>query len=143
MPDVLEMAYRPDVFLAEPTATPDSKDPAARTSPRRLPPCPAVVLPGESHRPGLDPDSPEAAGLHPHRLAGPTCLAGDVIGDFSFHRPLRPGDTLVLDDMAHYTMVKTTFFNGVPHPDIVLQHPDKTLETIRRFTYEDFRNRLA
>jgi len=45
--------------------------------------------------------------------------------------------------MAHYTMVKTTFFNGVPHPDIVLQHPDKTLETIRRFTYEDFRNRLA
>jgi carboxynorspermidine decarboxylase len=138
MPDILEMPYRPAVFLAErqtPASIPRAPDSGV--------PRPAVVFRNESYLPALDPSDAEAAGSVAHRLAGPTCLAGDVIGDFAFPRPLACGDTLVFDDMAHYTMVKTTFFNGVPHPDIVLQHPDKTLETIRRFTYEDFRNRLA
>ncbi|MFD2157387.1 carboxynorspermidine decarboxylase [Rubritalea tangerina] len=82
-------------------------------------------------------------GDHLYRLAGPSCLAGDVIGDYAFHAPLKVGDTLTFDDMAHYTMVKTTTFNGVPHPDIVLKHEDGTLETVRQFTYSDFRDRLS
>ncbi len=66
-----------------------------------------------------------------------------MIGDYRFPRPLATGDTLVFDDMSHYTMVKTTTFNGVQHPDIILQHPDNRLENVRRFIYQDFRNRLA
>lgn len=79
-----------------------------------------------------------------YRLAGPTCLAGDVIGDYSFDRPLKPGDKLVLGDMAHYTMVKNTMFNGINLPDIVLYDPDSdTFKLQRRFTYEDFKSRLS
>lgn len=122
MPDVLEMPYRPDVFLVDPAAS-DSK--------------PAVIFEGESYHPALE------DGEHLYRLGGPTCLAGDVTGDFAFPRPLKAGDILVFDDMAHYTMVKTTTFNGVPHPSIVFQHEDGRLETIREFAYEDFRDRLS
>ena len=81
---------------------------------------------------------------HTYRLAGPTCLAGDVIGDYSFDAPLRVGDRLVFHDMAHYTMVKNTMFNGINLPDIVLFDPrtdDYHLQ--RRFTYEDFKGRLS
>lgn len=131
MPDVLEMPYRPDVFLVD-------------AAPSVAAPC--VTLPGESYHPAGDPSASPTShppSAHTYRLGGPTCLAGDVIGDFSFHRPLRAGDTLVFDDMAHYTMVKTTTFNGVKHPPIVLQHENGTLETIRSFGYGDFRDRLS
>lgn len=135
MPDVMEMPYRPDVFLAER---------GEQTSGTVLP---AVTFDGETYHPAGDPSShqPSTANPQPHvyRLGGPTCLAGDVLGDFSFPRPLKPGDTLVFDDMAHYTMVKTTMFNGVKHPPIVLQHEDGRMETIREFSYQDFRDRLA
>ncbi len=81
---------------------------------------------------------------HAYRLGGLTCLAGDVIGDYTFPEPLRIGQRLCFLDMAHYTMVKTTSFNGVPHPDICLYDPaDDSLRTVRRFTYADFRNRLG
>jgi len=81
---------------------------------------------------------------HTFRLAGPTCLAGDVIGDYSFDRPLRPGDKLVFHDMAHYTMVKNTMFNGINLPDIVLYDPLKaSYDVQRRFTYEDYKDRLS
>lgn len=82
-------------------------------------------------------------GSHTYRLGAPTCLAGDRIGDYSFAEPLAAGDELVFDDMAHYTMVKTTFFNGVRHPDIAVQRKDGSVETVRRFTYEDFEARLG
>ena len=85
-------------------------------------------------------------GEKPHdvRLAGPTCLAGDVIGDYSFDEPLRPGDRIVLQDMAHYTMVKNTTFNGVKLPDIALYHEGRdAIETVRRFGYEDYKMRLS
>lgn len=82
-------------------------------------------------------------GEHRYRLGGNTCLAGDVIGDYAFHRPLQIGDQLEFQDMAQYTMVKSTFFNGVAHPDLVLRHEDGRLETLRRFRYDDFKNRLG
>ncbi len=81
---------------------------------------------------------------HTFRLGGLTCLAGDVIGEYSFPEPLQPGQRLVFTDMAHYTMVKTTTFNGVPHPDIDLFDPSSgEMRVVRRFGYEDFRNRLS
>ena len=126
MPDVLEMPYRPDVFLIDPA--PPAGDAL-----------PAVTFPNETYHPAGGPQS----GMHIYRLGGPTCLAGDVVGDFAFPRELAVGDTLVFDDMAHYTMVKTTTFNGVKHPPIALQHEDGRLEIIREFGYQDFRDRLA
>lgn len=77
------------------------------------------------------------------RLAGPTCLAGDVIGDYSFDTPLKPGDQVVLEDMALYTMVKTNTFNGMPLPDIVWEGIDGKRKLVKRFGYEDFKNRLS
>jgi carboxynorspermidine decarboxylase len=78
-----------------------------------------------------------------YRLGGLTCLAGDVIGDYSFDTPLNEGDRIVLLDMSHYTMVKTTTFNGVRLPSIVLRHPDDRYELVRRFGYESYRDRLG
>lgn len=78
-----------------------------------------------------------------YRLGGPTCLAGDVIGDYSFSKPLIPGDTLIFCDMAHYTMVKNNTFNGVGLPSIVLYSPEKGIQIIKKFGYEDFKMRLS
>jgi carboxynorspermidine decarboxylase len=81
---------------------------------------------------------------HTIRLGGLTCLAGDVIGDYSFDRPLAVGDKLVFADMAHYTMVKNTTFNGVRLPSIAVHDPaDRTVRVVRRFGYEDYKDRLS
>jgi carboxynorspermidine decarboxylase len=81
---------------------------------------------------------------HTYRLGGLTCLAGDVIGDYSFDRPLAPGDKLVFLDMAHYTMVKTTTFNGVRLPSIATHDPaTRSITVHRRFGYHDYRDRLS
>ena len=81
---------------------------------------------------------------HTYRLGGMTCLAGDVIGDYSFDRPLAIGDKLVFLDMAHYTMVKTTTFNGVRLPSIATHDPaTRTITVQRRFGYRDYRDRLS
>ena len=77
-----------------------------------------------------------------YRLAGPTCLAGDVIGDYVFDHELRPGERLEFGDMAIYTMVKTNTFNGMRLPDIVLEKEDGECEIVRTFGYEDFKMRL-
>ncbi|MBU0650658.1 carboxynorspermidine decarboxylase [bacterium] len=78
-----------------------------------------------------------------YRLAGPTCLAGDVIGDYSFKEKLKIGDRLVFTDMAHYTMVKNNTFNGVSLPLIVIYDSVKDeFVIVRKFGYEDFKNRL-
>ncbi len=119
MPDVLEMPYRPRVF----------RDPAWDGAP----------LPG----PGADRGMRAGEKPHLYRLAGPSCLAGDVIGEYSFATPLRPGDRLVFEDMAIYTMVKNTTFNGIRLPDIVARDLDGRLRLVRRFGYEDFRSRLS
>ncbi len=78
-----------------------------------------------------------------YRLGGPTCLAGDIIGDYSFDAPLNEGEHLIFCDMALYTMVKNNTFNGMPLPSIILKRQDGTFETVRTFGYEDFKNRLS
>ena len=79
-----------------------------------------------------------------YRLGGLTCLAGDVIGDYSFEHPLQIGERLIFEDMSHYTMVKTTTFNGTKLPSIaVWNSKTDALEVIKSFSYEDFRNRLS
>lgn len=78
-----------------------------------------------------------------YRLAGPTCLAGDIIGDYSFDQPLKPGDLLTFEDMAIYTMVKNNTFNGMPLPGIALRRADGRIESVRSFGYEDFKNKLS
>lgn len=78
-----------------------------------------------------------------YRLGGVSCLAGDYMTEYSFPQELQIGDRLILEDMIHYTMVKTTMFNGVKHPDIVLLKADGVPEVLRQFTYEDFRSRLG
>ncbi len=127
MPDVIEMPYRPDVFLVE------KSDPEIRNQEKM----PAVVCEGDNYH------LAQESGEFTYRLGGPTCLAGDVVGDFAFPRPLKAGDTLIFDDMAHYTMVKTTTFNGVKHPPIALQHENGEVEILREFGYADFRDRLS
>ena len=79
---------------------------------------------------------------HTYRLGGPTCLSGDVIGEYSFQKPLEVGDRLTFGDMAIYTMVKNNTFNGMPLPDIVLEDESGQCEVLRRFDYEDFKGRL-
>ncbi len=78
-----------------------------------------------------------------YRLGGPTCLSGDVIDDYSFDEPLKEGDMLVFADMALYTMVKNNTFNGMALPSIVLKKQDGEFVTVKRFSYEDFKNRLS
>ena len=77
------------------------------------------------------------------RMGGASCLAGDFCGDWAFDRDPEPGDRIVFEDMIHYTMVKTTMFNGVHHPSIVIVRRDGRIDTIRTFGYEDFKNRMS
>ncbi|WP_373809726.1 carboxynorspermidine decarboxylase [Porphyromonas loveana] len=81
-------------------------------------------------------------GLPTYRIGGCSCLSGDFIGDWSFDKPLQVGDELIFEDMLHYTTVKTTMFNGVRHPDIVLLRTDGKKEMLRSFDYEDYKNRM-
>jgi len=83
------------------------------------------------------------ADLPTYRIGGNSCLSGDFIGDWSFDAPLKVGDKLVFEDMIHYTMVKTTTFNGVPHPAIAIWRDASGLQVVRRFGYEDYKNRLS
>lgn len=94
------------------------------------PPLKNAGEPGDSRKPYV------------YRLAGPTCLAGDVIGDYSFEVPLQRGSRLEFQDMAIYTMVKNNTFNGMKLPDIVLEKTDGTCVAVRAFGYEDFKSRL-
>ena len=115
MPDVLEMPYRPPLKDA---GEPEKGE--AEGAPAR----------GTADRPYV------------YRLAGPTCLAGDVIGDYTFRQQLQPGDRLEFQDMAIYTMVKNNTFNGMKLPDIILERENGDCQAIRKFGYEDFRCRL-
>lgn len=78
-----------------------------------------------------------------YRIGGNSCLSGDFVGVWSFEKPLHVGDIIVFNDMIHYTMVKTTTFNGVKHPSIGIWNPQKGFSLIRQFGYEDYKNRLS
>ncbi len=80
---------------------------------------------------------------HTYRLGGMTCLAGDVIGDYSFPEPLEVGDRIVFLDMAHYTMVKNNTFNGMRLPTIAIRDRSGEIRIVRKFGYEDYKNRLS
>lgn len=78
-----------------------------------------------------------------YRMGGNSCLSGDFVGDWSFDAPLAIGDRIIFEDMIHYTIVKTTMFNGVPHPAIAVRKLDGTTQVWKQFTYEDYRNRMG
>ncbi len=78
-----------------------------------------------------------------YRLGGNSCLSGDYMGSWRFDHALRIGERIVLEDMMHYTTVKTTMFNGIRHPSIAVWHADGTLEVYRDFRYEDYRDRMS
>lgn len=85
----------------------------------------------------LDPSLPT------YRLGGNSCLSGDYVGDWSFAAPLEPGQRLTLEDMNHYTTVKTTMFNGIQHPSMVLCRSNGECEYLREFDYQDYKNRMS
>ena len=95
------------------------------------------------YRPPLRGSGLPGENAYSYRLGGPTCLAGDIIGDYSFDRPLAVGDVLEFGDMAIYSMVKNNTFNGMPLPSIALRTLDGTERCIRSFGYEDFKQRLS
>ncbi len=96
------------------------------------------------YRPGITGGYDPGEKTYTYRLGGPSCLAGDVIGDWSFEQPLQPGARLAFEDMAHYTMVKTTTFNGIQHPHLCTWEPETgELTVLRSFGYQDFRSRLS
>lgn len=113
MPDVLEMPYRPRILGA---TDPDT----------------------DNHR-----EAEDVPAGHPYLIGGTTCLAGDVVGEYVFAEPLEVGSRVVFDDMIHYTMVKTTFFNGVKHPDIGILRTDGSYERVKVFGYEEFKAKLS
>ena len=78
-----------------------------------------------------------------YRLGGNSCLSGDYMGSWRFDHPLQVGERIVLEDMIHYTMVKTNMFNGIHHPSIAIWHTDNTLEVYKDFRYEDYRDRMS
>ncbi|MDD2427079.1 MAG: carboxynorspermidine decarboxylase [Eubacteriales bacterium] len=117
MPDVLEMPYKPHCFLVQEVSRSGSSRWYEAAEPGKLP--------------------------YQIRLGGPTCLAGDIIGDYSFEVPPLPGDRIVFLDMAIYTMVKNNTFNGMPLPSIGVYPEDESFRTLRVFNYEDFKGRLG
>ena len=121
MPDVLEMPYTPRVTGA--------------------------VIGGHStnddRHPGTTSDFRRSSSSFCYRFGGPTCLAGDEIGTYTFPHPLAEGDRVVFEDMAIYSMVKNNTFNGMPLPDIAIRRRSGEVETIRRFGYADFAGRLG
>jgi len=80
---------------------------------------------------------------HTYRLAGNTCLAGDIMGDYSFDKPLKIGDKIIFEDQMHYTMVKATTFNGINLPSIAILKENGEVEIVKEFGYSEFKNRLS
>ncbi len=96
------------------------------------------------YRPKLENGSPtKIEGWYPYRLGGISCLAGDFLDEYWFENPLKVGDPITFKDMIHYTMVKTTTFNGVPHPSIGMLRKQGGFELTKSFDYNDFKNRLS
>ena len=117
MPDCLEMPYFPEVRGAQHV----------------------------EHEVGSSQEPPfhlEGAGGRLYRLGGNSCLSGDWMGDWQFDHELKVGEQIIFEDMIHYTTVKTNTFNGITHPSIAMEHSDGTLEMLREYGYEDYRDRM-
>lgn len=96
------------------------------------------------YRPGVrDANTDPSAEKYRYRLGGISCLSGDFMEEYGFDKPLKVGQQIIFEDMIHYTMVKTTTFNGVTHPSIAILRPDGKLDVVRKFGYKDYRNRLS
>lgn len=95
------------------------------------------------YKPAIEESVEPDSSLPAYRLGGNSCLSGDYVGDWTFPKPLAIGDRLTLKDMNHYTTVKTTMFNGIHHPDIVMCDSNGECRYLRRFTYEDYKNRMS
>ncbi len=95
------------------------------------------------YRPKITGASDPIAGKPSYRIGGMSCLSGDYMDEYSFETELKIGDQLIFEDMMHYTMVKTTTFNGVGHPCIAIEREGGAIEVIKKFAYEDFKNRLS
>lgn len=95
------------------------------------------------YKPAIAGTTEPAEGKPVYRMGGNSCLSGDVMGDWSFNHELKPGDRIIFLDMIHYTMVKTTTFNGVQHPSIGMWTMDGEFKLIREFGYKDYKNRLS
>ena len=90
----------------------------------------------------LEDHTPQAGEEYVYRLGGNSCLSGDYMGAWRFDHDLQVGEQVILEDMIHYTTVKTNMFNGIHHPSIALQHEDGRLEMLREYCYEDYRDRM-
>lgn len=101
-----------------------------------------LEMPYKPHILGAN-ENPLSSDKNLYRLGGVSCLAGDFMTEYSFDTPLKIGQKLVLQDMIHYTMVKTTTFNGVTHPDITIWREAGKLEVVKKFGYKDYKNRLS
>ena len=95
------------------------------------------------YRPPLKDSGQPGEKTYTYRLSSYTCLAGDIIGDYSFNRELDEGDVLYFEDMAIYSMVKNNTFNGIPLPDLGVKKADGSCELVKRFDYDDFKGRLS
>ena len=123
MPDCLEMPYFPEVRGA--SLSPKLGDDRGLK---------------EGHC--SDPQPPNLGGLYRYRLGGNSCLSGDWMGYWQFDHELQVGEQIIFEDMIHYTTVKTNTFNGITHPSIAMLHSDGTLEMLREYSYEDYRDRM-
>ena len=121
MPDVIEMPYQPPVYGAH-VGTSIACPPASETG---------------------DNADEQCSSLHSYRLGGPSCLSGDVIGDYCFDRALREGDMVLFGDLAIYSTCKNNSFNGMPLPNIYRRTEDGRLEQLTDFGYQDFKYRLG
>jgi carboxynorspermidine decarboxylase len=114
MPDCLEMPYKPAIKVLT------SQD---------------ILLPVSLHK-------EERLFPFVYRLGGNSCLSGDYAGEWCFEKPLKTGYKIIFEDMIHYTTVKTTMFNGVPHPSVAMLHADGKFEILRKYGYEDYKMRM-
>jgi len=95
------------------------------------------------YRPVIRGAGDQIPGKYNYRIGGTSCLAGDFMREYSFDEPMKINDRIILEDMIHYTMVKTSMFNGVKHPSIAILRSDGRLDVVREFGYEDFKGRLS
>jgi carboxynorspermidine decarboxylase len=95
------------------------------------------------YRPRITGATDPQKGKPTYRIGGTSCLSGDYMEAYSFEQEVKVGDTLIFEDMIHYTMVKTSMFNGIPHPNIGIWHENDKFEWVRQFKYKDYKNRLS